>query len=581
MAIKFQPYVGPRPFELKDKDLFFGREREARELLSLVIAHNVVFVYAQSGAGKTSLLNARLIPMLKENAFEVFPMARVKGTPSEKIKNEDIPNIFVFNTLMSWAEGEKSIDIKNISQMALVNFLSERKHPIDETDQELPRAIIFDQFEEMFSVLERWKDREGFFAQISEALRVDLLLRVVFVMREDYIAQLDPYADLLPEKLRTRFRLERLNKEAALLAVKEPLKNTGRYFAEGVAEKLVDDMLKIRIETNPGETNEVAGEFIEAVQLQVICQNLWLGLPENVMEINMRHLETFGDVEKALSQFYDEALKEAATNFPIDEERLRQWCEEMLITSMGTRSTVYRAPESTGGVPNEIIDFLDGKHLIRAEIRAGARWYELTHDRFIEPILSSNKYYRSKDTDSRKNEDVSRRANQAIKKAEQAWGEKNYEEALKWFEEALANYEEISDSKRKVNTYLGIANIYYEMENYELTIEKCQTALEIDPKYVYAYSKWGSALSELKRYEEAFEKFQKTIEIDPNYASGWYNKACLLSLTNGDGKEISKSLAKAIELDPKFIQKAEKDLDFKSVKNRTWFKNILSNKVEG
>ena len=95
MVTKFQPYVGPRPFELKDKDIFFGREQEARDLLSLVIAHNVVLVYAESGAGKTSLLNARLIPMLKENGFEVFPVARVKGTPTEKIKNEDIQNIFV------------------------------------------------------------------------------------------------------------------------------------------------------------------------------------------------------------------------------------------------------------------------------------------------------------------------------------------------------------------------------------------------------------------------------------------------------------------------------------------------------
>ena len=62
-------------------------------------------------------------------------------------------------------------------------------------------------------------------------------------MREDFIAQLDPYADLLPDRLRTRFHIERLRREAALLAVKGPLKDTDRSFAEGVAEKLVDDLL--------------------------------------------------------------------------------------------------------------------------------------------------------------------------------------------------------------------------------------------------------------------------------------------------------------------------------------------------
>lgn len=85
MEPEFQAYVGPRPFEQEDKFIFFGRDREARDLLSIVIAHNLVLVYAQSGAGKTSLLNAGLIPLLEENQFEVFPVARVKGTILENI----------------------------------------------------------------------------------------------------------------------------------------------------------------------------------------------------------------------------------------------------------------------------------------------------------------------------------------------------------------------------------------------------------------------------------------------------------------------------------------------------------------
>ena len=32
------PYIGPRSFTRKERELFFGRDREARELLSLVIS---------------------------------------------------------------------------------------------------------------------------------------------------------------------------------------------------------------------------------------------------------------------------------------------------------------------------------------------------------------------------------------------------------------------------------------------------------------------------------------------------------------------------------------------------------------
>jgi len=45
------PYVGPRTFTYAERERFFGREREARELLSLVISERLVLFYAQSGAG--------------------------------------------------------------------------------------------------------------------------------------------------------------------------------------------------------------------------------------------------------------------------------------------------------------------------------------------------------------------------------------------------------------------------------------------------------------------------------------------------------------------------------------------------
>lgn len=164
MEPEFQAYVGPRPFEQEDKFIFFGRDREARDLLSIVIAHNLVLVYAQSGAGKTSLLNAGLIPLLEENQFEVFPVARVKGTILENIKPDEISNIYVFNTLTSWVEDE--YDVERLAKMKLVDFLTELEHMLDEDSMPLPRAIIFDQFEEIFSLYQdRWKDREGFLSK--------------------------------------------------------------------------------------------------------------------------------------------------------------------------------------------------------------------------------------------------------------------------------------------------------------------------------------------------------------------------------------------------------------------------------
>jgi serine/threonine protein kinase len=60
-----------------------------------------------------------------------------------------------------------------------------------------------------------------------------------------------------------------------------------------------------------------------------------------------------------------------------------------LITPVGTRGTAYRGQTETAGIPNAAVEALENLHLIRGEWRAGARWYELTHDLFIEPIQES------------------------------------------------------------------------------------------------------------------------------------------------------------------------------------------------
>ena len=64
------------------------------------------------------------------------------------------------------------------------------------------------------------------FRQVADSLDNNPFLRIVFIIREDFLAQLDPFKIILPEKLRPRFRLEKLNKNEAIAAIKGPLRNT-------------------------------------------------------------------------------------------------------------------------------------------------------------------------------------------------------------------------------------------------------------------------------------------------------------------------------------------------------------------
>ncbi|MEA2242973.1 MAG: hypothetical protein QOD24_2529 [Solirubrobacteraceae bacterium] len=384
------PYVGPRPFESQERERFFGRDEEARAVASLVVAHRVVVLYAASGAGKTSLLNAGVAPLLQmDDGFEVLPPVRLRGLADPGAG----PNPYIANAVSNLARAlGAASDAGGASPATLAGVLAARpRSQIDDGTLSAPRALIFDQFEELFTLYpERWQQRREVFEQIAEALEQDPLLRVVLAIREDFIAQLDPYAFLVPTRLRTRMRLESLRRRPALAAVTGPLACERRMFAPGAAEQLVDDLLTVRVHTTRDHSTEVPGELVEPVQLQVVCRTLWSSLPEDVEEIGTEDLARIGSVSDVLANYYREAVRAAALVGSMSERALRDELEAAFITPVGTRGTVVGGGDSTAGIPNGAIAELEARHLVRAEWRAGARWFELTHDSLIGPIVSSN-----------------------------------------------------------------------------------------------------------------------------------------------------------------------------------------------
>src|SRR6516165_11388234 len=61
---RFNPFPGLRPFLAEEDYLFFGREEQTAELLSLLRQHRFLAVVGTSGSGKSSLVRAGLLPAL-------------------------------------------------------------------------------------------------------------------------------------------------------------------------------------------------------------------------------------------------------------------------------------------------------------------------------------------------------------------------------------------------------------------------------------------------------------------------------------------------------------------------------------
>ena len=361
-----KPYVGPRPFfrKLEDQSRFFGRHTETDEIVSLITSHRLTLVYAQSGAGKTSIFNTQVTRVLENYGFEVLPVARVRLTnatnitgiaslgSNDKSKSRDqIENLYIYNAIQSLCSDNESqlpfLLTESVTPTStLFEFLDDYfPNCKDENGDLRPQVLIFDQLEELFSYYPtRWMEQQkDFFEQVTDSLENNPRLRIVFIIREDHLAKLDSFKSILSEKLRPRFRLERLRRDQAMLAIKCPIANiVSSYSQDEIGrieleqEKLVNYLLKVKVENSDGGSQQLEGEFIEPILLQVVCQSWW---DERESKGPIKDLEDLTNVDEALEDFYEAAILDASSKTKIKEQDIRTWCQEKLITSSGTRST--------------------------------------------------------------------------------------------------------------------------------------------------------------------------------------------------------------------------------------------------
>ncbi|HEY3312831.1 MAG TPA: AAA family ATPase [Anaerolineales bacterium] len=381
MNTKTNPYVGPRSFETGEK--LYGRDRELRSLMALLIAERIVLMHSPSGAGKTSLLKAGLLPRLREEEFNVLPLVRVSLEPSKEIGSA---NRYLMSTLLSLEEGFPEAERMPVSELAglsLDEYLTKR-------GPEKDTLLVLDQFEEVLTTASA--DREGkqeFFNQLGDALR-NKTRWALFAMREDYLGMLAPYVRPIPDRLVTRFRLDLLGVDAAIQAMQMPAKEAGVNFTTDAAQKLADDLRRIQVQLPDGSLETQLGDYVEPVQLQVVCYRLWESLPADETEVDVDDLTKVGDVNQSLADYYAQSVKKVKDASGTPERTIREWFDRKLITPDGLRGQVRIGADQSEGLPNEDVRQLENAHLIRADQRAGQTWVELAHDRLVEPIRSSN-----------------------------------------------------------------------------------------------------------------------------------------------------------------------------------------------
>ncbi|MGH3693655.1 MAG: hypothetical protein ACRDRX_06615 [Pseudonocardiaceae bacterium] len=376
-----EPYVGPKPYDISDRLIFHGRDRECRDVSALWRGNRLLVLHGPSGVGKTSLVQAGVIPLFEQTA-DVLPVGRISNhwaqPPADPTRNP-----YDFALLSSWSPHESPTDLRKLS---LREFLG-RHNQKNRHGDPVPLLATIDQFEELFRDFPgRHHYLEEFIDHLADAIENVPSLRLLISIREEYLADLIPQETRLAGVSRARFRLLRLSREAALEAVTKPLVGTPRAFAPGVAEKLVDDLRTTEFTDQAGNKTRVTAEFVEPMQLQVVCAALWRMLPAGVQVITEDEIYRSGEIDRTVAEFCGQMVAEVAAQHRIPVLELHSWLQRTFITELGTRGTAYEGLSETSEMPNSVARALEARHILTSERRAGSLWYELQHDRLIEAI---------------------------------------------------------------------------------------------------------------------------------------------------------------------------------------------------
>jgi hypothetical protein len=382
------PWLGLDSFSEETRGFFYGREEEVAELGRRVQRKLLTILFGQSGLGKTSILRAGIVPRLRPLGYcPVY--VRIDYSPDSPSPSEQIKGAIFRATQASGQWTQAGVAVEGES---LWEFMHHRDDVLrDATGRTLTPLLIFDQFEEIFTlgqmddfgrrraaefigdladlvenrppkVLEERIERDEAAAERFDFARSDY--RILIALREDYLAHLEGLKADMPSITQNRMRLARMTGAQALDAVRKP---GGALVNEEVAESIVRFI---------AGGSELRNAEVEPSLLSLICRELNNArIAQGRSEISTDLLA--GSRDTILSEFYERALADQPPG-------VRKFIEDEMLTESGFRESlaeerVAKAFANAGASPNALATLVN-RRLLRIEERLDLRRVELTHD---------------------------------------------------------------------------------------------------------------------------------------------------------------------------------------------------------
>ncbi len=457
--MKNSRYPGIYSFSESQSHIFFGRENDIESLKTLVETESQVLLYSKSGIGKTSLLNAGVLPKLSQNYKIIelrFTAYNTKNyvSPVKRVLQQlhnNFPQLSKANNtlldLLTDDELDKQTLWYNFKKLQLIPELSEFTY-----------LLVFDQFEELFSYpdteIEQFKNelyeltrvslpnkynkfmaekRREFPDKITRktaaGLQKSISVKTLFSIRSDKLSLLNMLTDKLNDIQKTFYELLPLTNQQAQDAITLPAKAQGEFDSNAFTYT-PEALAKIMKFLTANHSQNV-----ESTQLQIVCRRI----EEQDDLDNIIEESEVPDFKNIFFDFYNSAILKTQEN---KHKAARRLVEDELIRNKQRISLDEIICKDY--VDKDDLKILTDAYLLRAEQNStGGISYELSHDTLIEPILISRK--------KRKEEEEEERAKAEQIKALKIANEKAEKERIE--------HEKEKKKQRQINIIISIAAV--------------------------------------------------------------------------------------------------------------------------
>lgn len=376
MDARSTPYVGRRPFDVADEEIFFGRDSECADLAALWQSESFVVLHGPAGCGKTSLIRAGLTQVLAEKAGTLLIGSISYASPFPQAVLPD-HNQYTISVLSSWRPAEP---LTSIASLSLTRFLSQQITRNSFYPERLPIFAVIDQLEEIFHDSRAERERDAFLADLALALRTVPQLRIMLAIRTEDLGELERHKHQLNLKQLIGYRIGGLGRKDALEAIRRPMERAGQPYPDGVAELVVDDLLR----RYPADAIDApvgrSAAAVEPVQLQAVCSYLSrLVWAEDYSFLDATRVVT--SIDRALMVFCREVISEVAIELGVSTWAVGEWVARTFIDVAGARVPISAKSIASAGHQTATIRALLDRHLLVAATDDGTRWYMLANDR--------------------------------------------------------------------------------------------------------------------------------------------------------------------------------------------------------